>query len=341
MSNLQQCAYRKPKYISPSAYDLYLKNREDYYMQYLSEMKIPRSPQLQVMSIGSAFDAYVKSFLYEKLFGAKHDSRFEFQTLFDAQVEQQNRDWALVNGEYVFEKYKSSGALNLLLLDLQKSTTEPKFEIEVTGVVNNDKVSKSINVKDLILSGKPDVFYRNAEAIAVILDFKVNGYLSNYKMSPAKGYIKLLSSTGYDEGRHKDAFILNHKGTMINAAHPIEAVDLKWANQLIIYSWLIGVGIGEDVIIAVDQVLCLPQAMAKPLIKVAQHRVRTKTDYQLQLFDNLQNLWNIIHSEPFHYYHELPIEESQKKCQLLERQVKDLAGLGTEKDRWFSQMSRD
>jgi hypothetical protein len=72
------------------------------------------------MSIGSSFDAYAKSWLHENLFGKGNDPRFEFQALFEAQVEPHNRDWALQNGQYVFEQYKQSGALSDLLGELRK-----------------------------------------------------------------------------------------------------------------------------------------------------------------------------------------------------------------------------
>lgn len=333
---------RKPAYISPSAFSLYCKSPEDYYLQYLSDIKISRPAQLQVMSIGSSFDAFVKSFLYNSLFGKK-DPKYDFQALFEAQVEPHNRDWALSNGQYVFDCYMKTGALNLLLLDLQKSVTEPRFEIEIMGAVNSDKVPKVREMKDVVLLGKPDVLYRNKEACPVILDFKVNGYLSQYKMSPAKGYIKLLDSNGYDLGKHSDAVYVNHKGTIINATHKIEDVNTDWAHQLIIYGWLIGVDVGDDIILAIDQILCHadPLGMGKPKIKVAQHRCRTARQFQIQLFEQLQDLWNIIHEEPFHYFKDLSLEESQRKCSVLDKQARDLAGLGTAQDKWFAKMAFD
>lgn len=61
---------RKPDYISPTALKLYRDNRDEYYLRYLADTKSPRDGQTQPMSIGSAFDAYVKSDIHTKLFGA-------------------------------------------------------------------------------------------------------------------------------------------------------------------------------------------------------------------------------------------------------------------------------
>lgn len=84
---------RIPTYLSPSQLSLWENNKEEYYLQHLSEVRAPRVPQMNYMSIGSAFDAYVKSAMHEVLFGKGTDSRFEFDTLFSEQVEEHNRDW--------------------------------------------------------------------------------------------------------------------------------------------------------------------------------------------------------------------------------------------------------
>src|SRR5688572_30284209 len=108
------------EYLSPSAISLWKESQDNYYLRYLTDVPVPRDTQNLPMSIGSAFDAYVKAFLHDNLFG-KIDPRFEFDTIFEAQVESHNRDWALQNGLYVFEQYKQSGALTDLMLMLSSS----------------------------------------------------------------------------------------------------------------------------------------------------------------------------------------------------------------------------
>ena len=94
---------RRPRYLSPTAISLWSKSREDYYIQYMADNRPPRDPQTMPMSIGSAFDAFAKNFLHQALFGVGNDPRFDLETLFQAQVEPQNRDWAWKNGAEAFK----------------------------------------------------------------------------------------------------------------------------------------------------------------------------------------------------------------------------------------------
>ena len=102
---------RKRAYLSPSAVEIFYEDPDRYYTQYLCETQLPRDPQTAPMSIGSAFDAYAKSYLHMVLFGDQGDDRFSLQNLFESQVEPHNRDWAFKHGAYVFDCYKKSGAL--------------------------------------------------------------------------------------------------------------------------------------------------------------------------------------------------------------------------------------
>lgn len=60
---------RTPSYISPSALKTFEKDAADYYIKYLCPTRVPRMPQTEPMAVGSAFDAFVKSFLHHSLFG--------------------------------------------------------------------------------------------------------------------------------------------------------------------------------------------------------------------------------------------------------------------------------
>ena len=118
---------RIPKYLSPSSLGTWEADQEEFYLRYLADKRPPRMPQTQPMSIGSAFDAYVKSYYHKVLFNTV-DPEFEFDTIFINQVEEHNRDWALVAGKYAFDAYQTSGALADLLNELQKSQSDPRFE---------------------------------------------------------------------------------------------------------------------------------------------------------------------------------------------------------------------
>ena len=120
---------RRREYISPSAYKIFKTDLEQFYIQYLADEKTEREPQTSAMSIGSSFDAYVKAYLHKVIYGQQGDPRFEFEPLFEAQVEPHNRDWARKHGAYVFDCYKTSGALADLLTELETAMEPPSFEI--------------------------------------------------------------------------------------------------------------------------------------------------------------------------------------------------------------------
>lgn len=85
-------------YLSPSAIKLYTQSVEDFYLRYLADHEASYEPQTQAMAIGSSFDAYVKSFLYERLFGKNHNPKYDLVGLFEAQVDERWRTWAWEHG---------------------------------------------------------------------------------------------------------------------------------------------------------------------------------------------------------------------------------------------------
>jgi hypothetical protein len=189
------------EYLSPTSYQCYLRDPKEFYIRYMASVKPPRPLQTPAMAIGSAFDAYIKSFLIKRL-GLNGSS---FEEIFESQVEPQNRDECLVSGKYIFDEYIKSGALADLLLDLKD--TSPHFE---------DCVQKT--VWGVPLLGKPDIWFGN-----VVFDWKVNGYYSKSAPSPKPGY-KMIYPTGK---KHKDTL-------------RFEDIDATWATQLTFYAWILG-----------------------------------------------------------------------------------------------------
>src|SRR5258708_7515052 len=104
-------------YLSPSSINLFYQDQDEFYLRYISAVKPPRPPQSLPMAAGSAFDAFVKSYLYEKIIG-KRDPKFDLQTLFEAQVDPQIRTESWPVGEYLFKQYQKSGALADLMIEL-------------------------------------------------------------------------------------------------------------------------------------------------------------------------------------------------------------------------------
>ncbi len=327
---------RKPQHLSPTSISLFYSNLTEFYMNYLSDNKPPRMLQTQPMSIGSSFDAYIKAHLHEVLFGKGADPKFDLQTLFEAQVEPHNRDWAWDAGEHAFYEYKRSGALSDLMLELQGSISAPRFEMEVKGVIDGVKEGVTRDIGEVPLLGKPDLFYVNKAGANVIHDWKVNGYCSKYNTSPMQGYVRLRTE-GMNKGQHKNAQLLPFKGLMINATSALEDFNVDWARQLAIYAWLCGQDIGGDFVVSVDQLVCKPTTTT-PDIRVAEHRIKIRPKFQWDVFSKAQYIWEVINSN--HVFRDMTLEDSQRKCAALDRTASDLSGHGSADDLWFAQVSR-
>ncbi|MHC4371755.1 MAG: hypothetical protein ACYSW8_29420 [Planctomycetota bacterium] len=157
---------RTPKYISPSAFMLWKKDVREYSLRHLCDNRAPRTKQEMPASVGSAFDAFVKSRLHAALFGTGADPQFELTALFDSQVEAHNRDHAFQYGERCFNNYVHTGAYDELLTLMKQSEDAPQFEFDAKGVVDG-----------VPLFGKPDCCFTLPERIQVVLDWKVKGAL--------------------------------------------------------------------------------------------------------------------------------------------------------------------
>lgn len=309
---------RKIEYLSPTGLKLYENDPEKFFMNYLADVRPPRDPQTQPMAIGSAFDAYVKSYLHEKLFGKSNDPKYAFQALFEAQVEQQWRDWAIQHGKYVFEQYNQAGCLADLMLELSKASSEPRFEFEIKGAINGYREGVSSEIAEVVLLGKPDVHYISSEGQSVVLDFKVNGYCSKKGPSPLSGYLRMRSAGKTMHGMHKECVPMRVGGMVINVATYMETLGitgLDWANQLSIYGWLLGEPVGSEFVVAIDQIVCDASKGVLPSIRVAEHRCRVSTSHQRKLFSRAVEVWDLSHSN--HFFRDLSLEDSIAKCELL------------------------
>ena len=297
-------------YLSPTSVKLFTQDPELFYLRYLAENKMKRDPQTQPMSIGSAFDAYTKSYLHEKLFGKGADVRFDLETLFEAQVEEHNRDWAWENGRYVFDRYKRAGCVADLMLELNQAVGTPRFEIKVQA-----------EIEGVPLLGIPDIFFINKLGLRVIYDWKVNGYCAASLKSPMAGYIKLREA-GKATKSHRDCVLLLWKGIYINAATFMTG---DWADQLTIYSWLMGEPVGsEEIVFGIDQI-CGP----KNRLRFATHRLRIQPAYQFHLLDLVKDTWKAIEEDWI--FRDLDIEDSRARCTLLKTEI-EFEGLEREKD---------
>lgn len=292
---------RIPSYLSPTSIKLFYDDIEAFYQRYLSDNCPEREPQTRPMSIGSAFDAFVKSYLHEKLFGKGADERYDLVTIFESQVAEHNRDWAWVEGRKVFDQYKSEGCLADLMLELGQAIGPPRFEFDVRG-----------EIEGCPLLGKPDVFFLNKDGARVIYDWKVNGYCSKSNTSPMKGYLKLRGYNCRTTKKHPDCLIINRNGIDINISMFLEEGNQSWADQLSIYGWLLGEAVGsEELVVGIDQIVGNPNKL-----RFATHRLRVSPDYQYALVANIVAAWDIILSGWI--FRELPEEDSAKRCEILD-----------------------
>lgn len=305
---------RKLEYLSPTSISKYLSDPQEFYITYLSDVRVGRFPQTRPMSIGSSFDAYIKSFLHERLVGK--DPKFEFETLFEKQVESQNRDWAREHGKYAFDYYQKAGALADIMLELQQSIASPRFEFDVLGTVQHREKNYTVP-----LLGKPDVYFVNGEGCSVTLDFKVNGWLSPRTVSPKPGYLKIRTHNSL-LGPHKECVPIMHRGMMINGSQYLDDIDEEWARQLTIYSLLCGADLGDGYIVAIDQFACKPAGVF-PDIRIAQHRLRIRPEFQLSVMDTAQSIWDAINSD--HIFRDLSKQESADLCAMLDCRAKSLS----------------
>jgi len=317
---------RQPTYLSPTSIGQFYKDKEEFYLRYLADERPPRPPQTKPMCVGSAFDAYVKSYLYEKLFG-RLVPEFELETIFEAQVEEQNRDFAREAGQYCFEQYKQHGALADLMLELEQAVDDPRFEFTVEGDIAHER---EVGIP---LLGKPDVYFKTKDGRAVVYDWKVNGYCSRSNTSPAKGYICLRPGGKI----HKLATPVREGDLTINGTMTLDQVNESWATQTAVYAWLLGEDVGGDFIVGIDQLACGASDGGKPPIRVAKHRCRVSADHQTELYSKAVHVWEVIESG--HIFRELAKEESLQRQQMLDQQYKAYEGEGPNED-WFREITR-
>ena len=302
------------KFLSPTSIKLFNSDPETFYLRYLAKVKAKREPQTQPMAVGAAFDAFVKSYLYKSLFGKEGD--YELRSLFENQVEKHNWDWAWDAGGLVFNQYLKAGCVADLMIELNQAIGPPRFEFTVNS-----------EVEGVPLLGKPDLFFINKLGARVIYDWKVNGYCSKALKSPMKGYVKLRDQGKVKE--YKDCHLHLFKGIMINLALFLEDGNKDWADQLVIYSWLLGEEVGsEEVVFGIDQIC------GGPRLRFATHRLRVKPEYQFNLIDLIKDVWGSIQENWI--FKDLEIEESQERCRLLEMEI-EFEGIDRENE--FKEMT--
>lgn len=288
---------RKPTYLSPSSLSTFEKDPTSFYTTYIADRRLPREPQTAPMAVGSAFDAYVKSALYQDHIG-DGDASHTVEYLFNRQVEPHGREQAAKDGMEVFNLYKKCGAYDSLSQMLKNTIGPPKFETEITGTIEG-----------VPLLGRPDLYFIHEKSARVIHDWKVNGFYSNTPPPPKPGYLKMFPGGN----SHPKAMPAIHKGLFTSQNHPLNLVDETWATQLCTYAWVLGEPIGGDFIVMIDQIVC--DKITK-VHRVARHSSIVTDKFQRKTIERYKRCWQAIESG--HIFLDGSYEESLQKCKTLD-----------------------
>ena len=284
---------RRPKYLSPSSLMQWEKDPAEFYLQRLVDTPPPRMPQTVPMAIGSAFDAFVKAEL----------GGLDAQTLFDSQVEVtgEDRKHVIEAGTYCMHIYKESGAMACLLQEARWASRPPMYEASL---------QKEIGLPGgmcVPLLGKPDCAIPLAGDAMLVLDWKVNGYMSTSGASPNKGYVALrelgsAGSAGSAVKRHKSCTseclgMVEGTDILMNLCVPLEDVNADWALQVCTYAWLFGAEVGATVVAGIDQLACKNLGMGwdvPPKIRVASFRNYISESFQYEVLSRYAGLWEVM-----------------------------------------------
>jgi hypothetical protein len=324
---------RMPKYLSPSSLSKFENNMEEAYLKYLCETRPPRGGQFDFMGVGSGLDAFTKHEIHRNVFGlaATQGGKYDRDGLFEEQVEEPIRDIVRPRAEDLWRQYKESGAFPALMADIALSPFAPEMEFTVEG-----------RISGVPLLGKPDLRYITKEGVHVIADWKVNGSTSKTGASPIPGYS--IARDAYNSTTHnkpyrarrpkgvvqevmeKDFRPIKFKDVVCDTAYLNDRCDY-WADQLAIYSWLLGEPVGsEEYVVRMEQIACRPvKHLDLPRAKFATHMNRISTAYQERLVTRLTTVWAILESG--HIFTDRSREKSDKHCELLDAQAKTPLGL--------------
>ena len=324
---------RIPKYISPSSLSKFESDRRDFYTRYLCDTKTKRSPQMDFMAVGSAFDGFTKHQIHRDVFGlaATKGTMYDRETIFEAQVEEDVRDVGRERGEDLFAQYVESGAYGALIADIQASPFAPEMEFTVQA-----------DVASIPLLGKPDLRYITKQGVHVICDWKVNGSTSKYGASPFKGYqiARDIWGSNTNGKPHKGYLGDAYKDVMVQDLYLEDKCDY-WADQLAVYGWLLKEEVGsENFVVRMEQIACRPvKSRDLPRAKFATHMNRISEPYQQALLARLKMCWCTILSG--HIFDDLPRQESDDLCEMLDGKANTpiglhpaLVGCMTESARW-------
>ena len=237
---------RMPDYISPSQVSLFYSDREEYYMRYLSDNRLPRLPQTDAMALGGAVDSHLKRALAKRYLDPS-DARLEeggeyslSEMLSHAIEPHLDAERLTELGRELFSHYVESGAWERLIADMDK--------MDAGSLCMEQSVFYTCPTTGMKLMGKPDIAFKR-NGVGHVYDMKVNGFFSKNGASPLKNHIW----NSYDHMAHKDVVQHRHAcGTLVDVSGFFSP---DYVRQISTYSWAL---FGRDslVIGGIEQLAC-------------------------------------------------------------------------------------
>lgn len=329
---------RKRKYLSPSQILKWEKEPEQYYVQYLAETKVARSPQTMPMAVGSAFDAYVKASL-QRRFNLPFEA-FPFES--EEAALERNIENAIMRpeaaqiGQRLLQAYKDSGAYGLLCEEALDGNDVNQIRMEVDGTVELWGIPFVYKPDFQFISSMKTI---SGRPLPGIIDWKVNGYCSRSNVSPRGGFISVRD--GWKGAPHSRGNFAPHKNANVvkigsrleinrndDFYRPSGACD-DWCIQLTIYALgackNMGIEPGDSPLyVGIDQLACKTiqvDGASEPerLPRVAIHRWFVTPHIIATLQERVERMWETINSD--HVFRWLSKDDSMRRCDELEKQA--------------------
>ena len=200
------------KFLSPSCIGSYFRDWDGWYDRYI--LRMPSEPQSPAMGLGSAFDAFVKWGIVERL--GKGRCEFPYDSLEECYEDQvaKHLDIEAVAKE-IYDDYVDKGMMRRLFNRRRDGKlVHAKMECLTLADV---KLSDGTVVT---IGGYPDAILTYENGKRYILDWKINGYFSKRRVGIGKGAVFVCGNcTGREKIKRKTDFS-----------------DTAWNTQLTIYS---------------------------------------------------------------------------------------------------------
>jgi len=307
---------RKRLYISPTQLKMWVEDKKKYYLNYLAETKIPRTPQSLAMAYGSSFDVKVKYALARRFKVNEFLAEDEEETL-EAQIEVAGvREMVDVGGDNLLEAYKVSGAFGDLCAEIGDVQNGLRMEFTVM-----------TDIHGVPMMLKPDLFFNTTAGMPMIVDWKVNGAASKGNTSPKAGFIRCRDGWTTETSPHSRGNMTAHKncnpqkvgGVTVNLNGRLA---IEWERQLTLYALGMGSGGDTSIVAGIEQLAC-KRFNGLPYPRCASHRVLITPEQQKFHVDQLVELWDCVNSD--HIFRSMSKSDSQELCEHYEEEAKSLA----------------